>query len=81
MGAPLDRLSTDVLGPFPESTSGNNYILAVTDYFTKWVKIFAVPDQIGVTCAEVILDEVMLKYGCPYNIHSDQGCNFEFHFY
>ena len=45
IGAPLDRLSTDILGPFPESNQGNKYVLAVTDYFTKWVEIFAIPDQ------------------------------------
>ena len=40
-GAPLDHLAIDILGPFPESTRVNKYVLAVTDYFTKWVKIFA----------------------------------------
>ena len=77
VGAPLDRLATDILGPFPESTKGNRYILAVTDYFTKWVEIYTIPDQSAVTCAEVILDEFIGQYGCPYNIHSDQGRNYE----
>ena len=44
-GAPLDCLATDILGPFPESTRGNKYVLAVTDYFTKGVEIFPIPDQ------------------------------------
>ena len=77
VGAPLDRLATDILGPFPESAKGNKYILAVTDYFTKWVEIYAIPDQSAITCAEVILDEFIGRYGCPYNIHSDQGRNYE----
>ena len=38
-GAPLDRLSTDILGPFPESSRGNRYILVVTDHFTRWVDV------------------------------------------
>lgn len=77
VGAPLDRLSTDVLGPLPETERGNKFILVVTDNFTKWVEIFPIPDQTAVTCAEVILNEVIARYGCPYDLHSDQGKNFE----
>ena len=70
---PLDHLATDILGPFPESTRGNKYVLVVTDYFTKWVEIFPIQDQTAPTCAEIILNEVIARFGCPYNIHSDQG--------
>jgi transposase InsO family protein len=76
VGAALDRLSTDVCGPFPESTQGNRYILVVSDHFTKWVEVFAVPNQTATTCAEKILNEVIARYGCPYNLHSDQGRNY-----
>ena len=75
--APLDRIFTDILGPFPESTQGNKYVLAVSDYFTKWVEIFAIPDQSAAMCAEIILNKVIAWFGCPYDTHSDQGCNYE----
>ena len=77
VGAPLDRLGTDFLGPLPLTSRGNRFILVVTDYFTKWVEIFAVPDQTAVTTAELILNEVIARFGCPYEIHSDQGRNYE----
>ena len=32
---PLDRLTTDILGPFPEYSGGNKYVFVVTNYFTK----------------------------------------------
>ena len=73
VGAPLDRLATDVLGPLPETTRGNEYVLVVTDHFTKWVDIFAIPDQ----TARAILNEVIARFGCPLTIHSDQGRNYE----
>ena len=77
VGGVMDRLSTDLMGPFPESGKGNKYILTVTDHFTRWTEIFAVPDQTAETCASVILNEVIARFGCPYEIHSDQGRNYE----
>ena len=77
VGAPLDRLVTDLLGPLPLTPRGNLYILVVTDYLTKWVEIFPVPDQTAVTSAEKILNEVIARYGCPLDLHSDQGRNYE----
>ena len=49
----------------------------VIDAFSKWVEIFAIPDQTAETCASVILNEVIARFGCPYDLLSDQGRNFE----
>ena len=77
VGSPLDRLSTDFLGPFPVTPRGNKYIMVVTDTFTKWVDIFALPDQSAKRCANVLLNEVISRFGTPLSIHSDQGRNYE----
>ena len=77
VGAPLDRLATDFLGPLPLTPRNNRYILLVTDHFTKWVEILAVPDQTATTCASMILNEVIARYGCPLTIHSNQGRCYE----
>ena len=63
--APLDRLATNILGPFLESIWGNKYVILVTDYFTKLIEIFAIPNQSAVTYVEVIFDEDLGCYGCP----------------
>jgi transposase InsO family protein len=77
VGAPLDRLCTDLLGPFPVTPRKNRYILVVTDHFSKWTEIFAVPDQSAETTARVILNEVIARFGAPLIIHSDKGPNYE----
>ena len=55
VGTPLDRLSTDLTGPFPRTPRGNRYILVVTDQFSKWVEIIAIPDQTAETTARTRL--------------------------
>ena len=77
VGAPLDRIGTDILGALPLTPRGNRYILGVTDYFTKLVEIFAIPDFTAATCAHVLVEEVFMQYGFPQALHSDQGRNFE----
>ena len=52
MGAPMERVGVDILGPLPTTDSRNRYILVAMDYFTKWPEAYAVPDQSAVTTAE-----------------------------
>jgi len=77
VGAPMDRISMDILGPLPLTPRGNKYILVVFDYFTNWVEVFPVHDQTAITCANKIFDEIITRFGCPLEIHSDQGTNFQ----
>ena len=77
VGAPLDKVATDLIGPFPTTKQGNKHILVVQDYFTKWVEFYPVPDTQAETCARIILNEFISRYGVPLSIHSDQGSNYE----
>ena len=72
-----DRLAMDILGQFLESSRGSKYVLAVTDYISKWAEMFPAPHQTSVICAKVILNEVIVCLSCCYNILSDQDHNNE----
>ena len=77
VGAPMERLALDVLGPLPISNAGNKYQLIVADYFTKWPEAYPLPNQEATTVAEVVVNEFVCRFGVPLEIHSDQGRNFE----
>lgn len=76
-GAPLDSLLLDFLRPFPTSVNNNKYILVITDQFTKWVESFAVQDQTSETTAKKLVVEFIARFGAPFEIHTDQGRNFQ----
>ena len=51
VGYPGERVAIDVLGPLPESSAGNRYLLVLMDYFTKWPEAYALPNQEATTVA------------------------------
>jgi len=77
VGAPLERVALDILGPLPETERGNIYVLVIADYFTKWVEILPLPDQTAETVAKAFTEEFVCRFGAPHEVHSDQGRNFE----
>jgi transposase InsO family protein len=73
VGAPFERIAINIAGPFPESNSGNQYLLIAMDYFTKW----PVANQEVSTVADALVTKLFCPFGVPRELHSDQGRNFE----
>lgn len=71
VGALIDKVATDILGPLPETCRGNRYILIVQDHLTKWTEAYAIP------MADTIVFEFISRFGVPLELHSDQGRNYE----
>ena len=76
-GEPWERLGIDVTGPHPTSAKGNVYVLTVIDHFTKWVEMFPMKNQEAATVAKILVDRVFCVHGCPLQILTDRGPNFE----
>lgn len=77
VGAPMERVAVDVMGPFPRKDRGNRYVLVAMDYFTKWPEAYAVPDQEAETVVEVLVEGMFSRFGVAETVHCDQGQNFE----
>ena len=70
-------LAIDIFGPLPVTENGNQYIIVLGDYYSKWVDAWAVPNHTAQTVADKIVVAFFTKFGCPGQIHSDQGREFQ----
>ena len=77
VGAPLERVALDILGPLPDSDRGNKYALIIGDYFSKWTEAYMIPNQEAMNVARALVEEFVVRFVILRQIHSDQGRNFE----
>jgi len=70
-------LSMDFHVPIvPTSRRGNKYIISLTDVLSKFVITKAVRDCTATTAVEFLINDVILKYGTPTCILTDNGTHF-----
>ena len=66
----------DSIGPInPPSSFGHKWILAATDYFTRWTEAVALKDAIESLVVE-FLDGIVTRFGAPSTIISDNEKSF-----
>ena len=72
---PWDTLSMDYIGPISSDQYGSCYILVIIDNFSRFVELFALPNNSSDEVAKAILS-IYGRYGLPKVIHSDKGTHF-----
>ena len=76
-GRPWQRVAVDLVGPMPETSKGNRWILVLTDHFTRWQDAIAIPDATAPTVASTLDERCFSYFGLPEQLHTDQGAQFE----
>ncbi|KAL0337680.1 UNVERIFIED_CONTAM: Transposon Tf2-12 polyprotein [Sesamum calycinum] len=75
---PFDARGLDVVGPLMKSFGGHLYILAATDYFSKWAEAIPLKEVKKENVADFIRTHIIYRYGVPRYIIADNGkpfCN------
>ena len=75
-GYPGEVLYIDLVGPLPETTRGNKYIVTMMDGFTKYVTAVTIPCKEAAVVVNAVIEGWITKFGCPGRIHTDQGTEF-----
>lgn len=73
---PLEVISIDFT-LMDRASNGQENVLVITDWFSKFAVAIATKDQRAPTVAKALVREWFTRYGVPSRIHSDQGKCFE----
>jgi transposase InsO family protein len=73
---PLETICIDYL-TLEDGKGGVGNVLVITDHYTRYAQAFPTPNQTASTTAKVLYNNLLVHYGFPRRIHSDQGRNFE----
>jgi ribosomal protein L21E len=73
---PWHTIGIDIMGPFPATQRQKQYLLVVVDYFTRWVELFSLRTTTSNDIANILIDEIICRWGCPTYILSDNGPQF-----
>jgi hypothetical protein len=73
---PFECIGIDVLGPLPLSNNRHRFIIVFVDHFTGWVEAFPMRNNDATTCAKILVDNIICRYGAPTKILTDRGTPF-----
>jgi transposase InsO family protein len=73
---PWERLYLDILGPLTNTEKGMRYILTCQDNLSKYIMAIPIENQTAEKVTEAFVKNIVLIYGIPNEIVTDQGSNF-----
>ena len=74
LGEPFTRMAMDIVGPLPKTKHGNQYILVICDYATRYPEAFPLHSFTAQAVANKLI-ELFSRHGVPREILTDQGTN------
>ncbi|XP_027158117.1 uncharacterized protein LOC113759746 [Coffea eugenioides] len=72
----FDAWGLDVVGPLPKSFGQHLYILAATDYFSKWAEVIPLKQVRKEDMINFVRVNIIYRYGIPRYIITDNGKSF-----
>ena len=74
---PFEMWGMDVVGPIsPPSSKGRRFILAITDYFSKWAEAIPLKEVKASNVIKFVKHHVIYRFGIPQRIVNDNGPQF-----
>ena len=74
---PFAQWGLDIVGPFLKAMRNKKYLLAYTDYFTKWVEVEPLANIRDVDVKRFIWKNIVTRFGVPNVLISENGLQFD----
>ena len=78
---PLQFVAIDILGPLARTRQGNQFLLVISDRFSKLKKTVPLKCISAYTIALAFCDQCVFVYGAPVYLLSDNGLQFTAKFF
>ena len=73
---PFAQWGLDIVGPLPRAPGNKRFLIAATDYFTKWVEA-PLSNIREVDTKRFLWKNIITRFGIPWAVISDKGTQFE----
>ncbi|MCO5606432.1 hypothetical protein L7F22_060620 [Adiantum nelumboides] len=75
---PFEKWGLDFVGPISPAAynTQSRYIIVAIDYVTKWTEAKASRKADAITTANFLFENIIARFGCPFEIVSDNGTHF-----
>ena len=70
------NLGMDIFGPVTQTSEGNKYVLTFQDELSMYTMAVPIQQQDAVTAARVFLEQIILKFGIPQVLLTDEVSKF-----
>ena len=71
-----EKCALDIVGPLSQTLDGNRYVLTFQNELSKNTLAVPIKQQDAMTVATAFVEEIVLKFGIPHAVLTDQGSNF-----
>ena len=65
----------DIIGPLPQTFTGKQYVLVISDYETRYTEVHALRNVTAISVAEKLVN-LISRHREPKDVLADQGTNF-----
>lgn len=72
-----ETVAVDLMGPYPKSPRGKQFLLVLTDLFSRWTEAFPLSKATTKKITSIIESEVFSRFGYPNHLLTDNGPQFK----